>query len=38
MRFHVLVLEGMKKTKWHKTGMLMNMQANALKMQDYTNK
>ena len=38
MRFHVLLLECMKETEWHNTGMLMNMQANALKMQDYTNK
>ena len=38
VRFHVLILECMKETKWHKTSMLMNMQANALKMQDYKNK
>ena len=37
MGFHFLVLECMKETEWHKTGMLMNMQTNALKMQDYTN-
>ena len=35
MRFHVLIPECMKETEWHNTGMLMNMQANALKMQDY---
>ena len=38
MRFHVLILEYMKETEWHNIGMLMNMQANALKMQDCTNK
>ena len=38
MRFHVLILECMKETEWYNTCMLMNMQANALKMQDYTNK
>ena len=38
MRFHVLILKCMKETEWHNTSMLMNMQANALKMQDYTNK
>ena len=27
-----------KETEWHNTGMLMNMQANALKIQDHTNK
>ena len=35
MRFHVLVLEFMKETEWHNIGMLMNIQANALKMQDF---
>ena len=38
MRFYVLTPECMKETEWHNIGMLMNMQANALKMQDYTNK
>ena len=38
MRFHVLVSECTKEIEWHNIGMLMNMQANALKMQDYTNK
>ena len=35
MRFHVLVSEFMKETECHNIGMLMNMQANALKMQDF---
>ena len=38
MRFHFLVSKCMKETEWHNTGMLMNMQANALKIQDHTNK
>ena len=38
MRFHVLIQECMQEIEWHKTGMLMNMQANALKMQDCKNK
>ena len=38
MRFHVLVSECIKEIECHNTGMLMNMQTNALKMQDYTNK
>ena len=39
MRFHVLIPECMKEAECHNTCMLMmNMQANALKMQDYTNK
>ena len=38
MRFHVLIPECMKEIEWHNTGMLINTQANALKMQDYTNK
>ena len=38
MRFHVLVSECMKEIEWHNTGMLMNMQENALKIQDHTNK
>ena len=32
MIFHVLIPKCMKGAKWHNTGMLMNMQANALKM------
>ena len=35
MRFHILIPECMEETEQHNTGMLMNMQANALKMQDY---
>ena len=31
MRFHVLVSQCMKETKWHNIGMLMNMWAIALK-------
>ena len=38
MRFHILVSECTQETEWHNTVMLMNMQANALKMQDYKNK
>ena len=38
MKFLVLTSECIKETKWHNTGMLMNMQENALKMKDYTNK
>ena len=38
MRFLVLVSKCMKETEWHNIGMLMNMQANVLKMQDYSNK
>ena len=38
MRFHVLIPEYMKENEWYNTGMLINMQANAFKMQDYTNK
>ena len=38
MRFHVLIPECIKKTEWHNTGMLINILANALKTQDYTNK
>ena len=38
MIFHVLIPECMKETEWHNIGMLMNMQANALAMQDCTNK
>ena len=38
MGFLVLTLECMKETECHNTGMLLNMQANALKVQDYTNK
>ena len=38
MRFHILVSKCMKETERHNTGMLMNMQANTLKIQDYTNK
>ena len=38
MRFHVLVSECIKEIERHNTDMLMNMQTNALKMQDYTNK
>ena len=38
MRFFVSIPGCMKEMEWHNTGMLMNMQANALKIQDYTNK
>ena len=38
MRYHGLVSECTKETRWHNTGMLMNMQANALKIQGNTNK
>ena len=38
MRVHVLVSVCMNEIEWQNTGMLMNMQANALKMQGYTNK
>ena len=38
MKFLVLTSECMKEIEWQNTGMLINMQANALKMQDYTNK
>ena len=34
MRFLVLIPECMKEMEWYNIGMLMNMQANALKTQD----
>ena len=37
MRCFVSTSECMKEIEWHNTCTLMNMQANALKMQDYTN-
>ena len=36
--FMFWILECKKETEWHNIGMLMNMQANALKVQDYINK
>ena len=38
MRFRVLITKCMKETEQHNIGILMNTQANALKMKDYTNK
>ena len=38
MRFHVLIPKCMEEMEWYNTGMLIIMQANALKMLDYTNK